>query len=498
MSFSLRGYQQDAVDQIRGKYQRGVKKVLLYGMTGFGKSEVFCYVAIEMAKRGKYCFVVTRGRELVYNAHARLQKRGVDCGILMAGNEFIPGKFVYVISIDTLNRRAGVIEHVPDLIVVDEAHFAGAPTFKRLAEIYPMAFYLGVTATPWQKDSIEHIASEWVAPVTYDQLVSQGFLVPSKTYAPIQHDLKGVKVRAGDYDESQLWDVMDKRHVYGNIVDHYVKVTNKAKAICFCINVQHSKNMMEVFNAQGIRAAHLDASSSDEVRKDVISALTSGALDVVTNCNILSTGIDIPSLRSVISAAPTKSRIRWVQCAGRGSRPHRDKEFFYLMDHANNVKEHGFIEEFIPPMLSGRPKFKKIGVTPTKTCKSCLAVVLNTAKICPYCDTKFETERELETKKLTEMEEAIRYTYDTYSELIHMSLNEKEFMEKLTKTAYNGHYKRSYLYIKSREIYGEWRAKKLCAREIIDHYTTQIELAWERSGLEKPRGFRKNNPWQRR
>ncbi len=495
MDFSLRGYQQDAVDQIRAKYQAGSKKVLLYGMTGFGKSEVFCHIAIAMASRGRYCFIVTRGRELVYNAQERLLRRGVDCGILMAGNEFVPGKFVYVISIDTLNRRAGVIEHVPDLCVVDEAHFAGAPSFKKLAEFYPHAYYLGVTATPWQKESIEHIASEWVAPVTYDQLVSQGFLVPSKTYAPIQHDLKSVKVRAGDYDESQLWDVMDKRAVYGNIVDSYVRITNKAKALCFCINVQHSKNMMEVFNANGIRAGHLDASSSDADRKHVIACLREGKLDVVTNCNILSTGIDIPELRAVISARPTRSRILWVQQAGRGSRPFPGKNAFYLMDHANNVKEHGFIEEFIPPMLSGRPKFKKIGVTPTKTCKACLAVVLNTAKVCPYCQTKFETEQDLKLKTLSEMEEVIRYTYETYAQAIGMDQSEKDFMEKLTKTAYNGHYKRSYIYIRARETYGEWRAKKLSAREVIDHYTTQIELASERGGLEKPRGFRKNNPW---
>lgn len=495
MTFSLRPYQHDAIDQIRGKYLNGVKKVLLYGMTGFGKSEVFCHIAHEMTRRGKYCFVVTRGRELVYNAYLRLRKREIDAGILMAGNEFVPDKFCYVISIDTLNRRAGKLEHTPDLIVVDEAHFAGAASFIKLSETYPNAFYLGVTATPWQKESITHIASEWVAPVTYDALVAQGFLVPSKTYAPILHDLKGVKIRAGDYADDELWSVMDKRAVYGNIMDSYVRITDKAKALCFCVNVQHSKNMAEVFNANGIRATHLDATSSDQCRRDAIRDLKDGTISVITNCNILSTGVDIPELRCIISARPTKSRILWVQQAGRGSRPTLSKEFFYLMDHANNVKEHGFIEEFIPPMLGGKPKYKGTGVTPVKTCRGCLAVIINTAKVCPYCNTRFETEQELHVKKLSEMEEAIRYTYETYAILIGMDDREKDVMAKLTTTAYNGHYKRSYIYIKARELYGEWRAKKLSAREIIDHYTTQIELASERRGLEKPRGFRKNNPW---
>jgi superfamily II DNA or RNA helicase len=432
-------------------------------MTGGGKSEVFCWIAQEMAAKRRYCFVVTRGRELVYNAHERLVRRGIDAGILMAGNEYEAGKYVYVISIDTLNRRQKEMAHKPDLIVIDEAHFAGAASFVKLAETYPEAFYLAVTATPWPKDSIRHVADDWVAPVTYDELVGQGFLVPSKPFAPISHNLGGLKTLGGDYQADDLAAVMDSAHVFGNIVDYYAKVTAKASALCFCVNVRHSLHLRNAFRAVGIAAEHLDADSPDNERKRVLSLLRTGAINVVTNCNILSTGVDIPELGAVIMARPTKSRMLFVQQAGRGSRPYAGKEFFWLMDHANNLAEHGFVEEFSPPEIDGKPKGRGSGAQPVKTCPTCFAVVPAAVATCPACAHVFDTKREIKEATDYELKEMKRGDRDVALDCKKDSRILLE-IDRLKMLAQMNGYKPGWVFFKVKTQYGEATAKKHSAR----------------------------------
>lgn len=485
----LRDYQERAIHDIRALYASGKKKVLLQLPTGAGKTEIFCYIAREMVRRRKLCFVVTRGRELVYNAYERLLARGVDAGIIMAGNAFVSGKFCYVLSIDTVIRRSFVPDNTPELCILDEGHFAAAPSFKKLSEQFPHAYYLPVTATPWQQGSIRHVANDWVSPITYDGLVAKGFLVPSKVYAPIDLDLSEVRTKAGDYREDDLMKAVDKTHVYGNIIKYYAEITVKAPALCFCVNVEHSKNMEAIFNAHGIRARHLDAGSSDSDRKQATRLLGEGSLDVITNCNILSTGIDLPQLRCIVSARPTASRILWVQQAGRGSRPSPDKSFFYLMDHANNTRTHGFIEEHQDPLLDGKPKAKKsTGVPAVKTCKNCYAIVLSATRKCEQCGYDFEAAaRALRIKEDAELLELTRGAYEDAT--LDIDEDYLDLAREVIEKAYVRGYKRSYIYVALNTHLETYLAAQLSAREVVDFIVAQIEQDRTCKGLEKSRGF---------
>lgn len=60
---------------------------------------------------------------------------------------------------------------------------------------------------------------------------------------------------------------------------------------------------------------------------------------IVVTVDMLSTGVDIPSLEFVVFMRPVKSRILWVQMLGRGTRlcPEINKEKFVLFDCFNGT-----------------------------------------------------------------------------------------------------------------------------------------------------------------
>lgn len=488
MTFDLRPYQLESITGVRNMFARGVKKGLLHLPTGAGKTEIFIKIVSLMLPRNKRCWVVTRGRELCFNAKDRFEKRGIKCSMLMGNESFDASCLTTIVSIDTWLKRHERLGIEPDLIVIDEAHFAGSPQFEQLSTVYPNAYYLAVTATPWPTKSIRHVAEEWLAPVDHATLVSQGFLLPAKVFVPFTPKLSGVRVKAGEYVDEDLMDVLGQGKIYGDIAKHYVQIAKKSPAFCFCINVKHSVEMADYFNGLGIRAQHVDAETCKDDREAAILRLKAGDLDVVTNCNILSTGVDVPSIRAILSCRPTKSRILWVQQAGRGTRLHPGKEFFYLMDHGNNIQENGFIETYQEPTLDGRPKgkSKKVQTIATYSCKTCFGIFAEPFLNCPQCGAiRTQRNADIKTDEKAELQEVNALTY---AQRTIPAKDWFEVMSTVTRAYING-YKRQYIFVKLKDTFDERRAKQYSSRAVVDAITRTIDEDQVLQGLEKPRGF---------
>lgn len=375
----LRPYQQDGLDQIRALYAKGVKKVLLHLPTGGGKTHIFSYAMKQTAEKGKRCLMVVRGRELVEQASQRLFREKVEHGVRMAGHwNRNYGALIQVCSIDTLRSRGTFPE--ADLIVIDEADQATSESYKKLAEQYPHAFFLPVTATPYSKKSLRHIAEEVVQPITVQGLIDLGYLVGPRYYAPSEPDLTGVKIVKNEYDSNQLTERMSV--LTGDIVSHWRDLAGNRPTVCFAVSVAHSKVLRDSFLEQGIAAEHVDAETNDEIRVAVLGRLARGETKIVTNVGILCRGVDMPWLGCVIMARPTRSYNLFIQQAGRGTRPYAGKDDFILLDHAGNVTRHGYITVDPPADLDGTRKegpLKRL----VKVCKKCYLIYESPS--CPDC-----------------------------------------------------------------------------------------------------------------
>lgn len=392
VKFQLRPYQNAALTSIRELFKTGEKKVLLHLATGGGKTVVFCEVLKRTTENNKYSIIVVKGRKLVEQASDRLTREGVEHGVLMAGHKLEnPFALVQVCSIDTLTSRK--LKPNADLIVIDEAHMATSESYIKFLSQYENAFILAVTATPYVQKSLRHIANQVVNPVSYDELVSLGFLVPARYFAPVNVDLRGVKrtnTQYGkDYSNADLARVMAVNQVVDNIVDKWQQFGENRPTICFCVNIEHSKYMAQKFNENDIPAIHLDASNPDKIRNRAIELFEQGEIKVICNVNIFSTGVDIPSIGCVVSARPTLSLILYIQQMGRGTRIHPTKDDFIIIDCGGNVMRHGFINNNHPVDLDGRPPQKKL--PDCKTCPECY--VIYQGKKCHHCgfEPKAET-----------------------------------------------------------------------------------------------------------
>jgi superfamily II DNA or RNA helicase len=451
----LRPYQQKALDEIRKHYGRNEKKVFLHLATGGGKTVVFCEVLKAVAAKDKHAIMVVRGRKLVDQASKRLDREGVDHGVLMANHwRKRPRAKIQICSIDTMYER----EETPpaDLVVIDEAHHATSEGYKWLANAYRDAFWLPVSATPYCRGSLRHVADHIVRPITIKELIEQNFLVPPIYYAPSVPDLTGVPISStGDYVVKALDDILNQTHPIGDIVESWKKYGKNRPTLIFAVSVRHSEAIAKAFNDAGIPAAHIDADNSDQERDEAVNKLDTGDLKVISNVGIFCTGVDIPHLGCLVMARPTKSYSLFIQQAGRGTRIYEGKKDFILIDHGGNVLRHGLITEEREGSLDPMPKGQRPPGDGLTTCFECYAVFERGVKFCPGCGALNEACASVSKDKKAlnpidaELEEA-----DQFHLLVISRRGE------LKEIAKRRGYKKGWVWFKLKEQFGEEVANK--------------------------------------
>lgn len=453
---SLRHYQFDAINQIRGLFSGGCFRVLLHLATGGGKTHIFSYIL----KQTQFdAIMVVRGRKLVDQASQRLIREKVPHGVLMA-NHWLrrPGERIQVCSIDTLVSRK--LKPKAKLIVIDEAHTATSDGFLEFLKQYPGAYVLGVTATPYSDRPLKQIFEHVVHPISIRGLIQEGFLVPPKYFCPPGADTSAVKVSRAtkDFVTADLEKACDTNALVGDLVSHWRELANGRPTICFAVSIKHSRHIVDSFNAAGIPAEHIEAETPDRERSAVLARLQSGETKIVSNVGILCTGVDMPHVSCILQARPTKSYILYIQQLGRGTRSFSGKENFLVLDHADNVRRHGFIEDEQPADLEGKGAR---GICDVKICAECYAAFKG--RQCPSCDCVVESEiyhRVIEVipGKLTELSD-VPPPKDLTDAL--------EYHAYLIEKSNRFGYKPGWVFFQMKERFGDAVANQVCNKKRI-------------------------------
>jgi DNA repair protein RadD len=422
---TLRDYQQSGVDSIRESFRSGKKAPLYVCPTGGGKTVIFSYIAITTAAKAKRVLILVHRIELLRQTSAKLYEAGVEHGLINA--KFTPNMFasVQVASVQTLVRRIDKVRTDYDLIIIDEAHHAVASTWKKILnkikENSPKCLTLGVTATPIRSDGtgLIDMFDDLILGPSIKQLTERGFLVPSVVYAPTEKiDFSKVKITNGDYDQYELENLVDNSVITGSAVEYYKKICPGVPAIVFCVSVKHAEHVAEEFRAAGFRSQSVDGSMDDAVRKKLIAGLSNGMIQVLTSCDLVSEGTDIPAVRCGILLRPTQSTGLFLQQIGRTLRLAPGKTMAWILDHVANVLNHGMPDEEREWSLEGedqRAKKKKKDAEPNvrvKQCPACFAMHGPATK-CPLCGHIYEVEseepsiKEGELRQITEEDSAL-------------------------------------------------------------------------------------------
>lgn len=387
----LRPYQVDAIERSREALRSGSRRVLIVAPTGAGKTVIAAEIIRGAVARGRRVLFVAHRRELIGQAYAKLVGVGF-VGVIMANDpRRRPTAMVQVASIDTLRRRA---KPLADLVVVDEAHRALARSYAELADAYPRAVHLGLTATPYRADGrgLGAAFDSLVVVSTPRALIDAGYLVEPRVFtvpAADLPDLSNVRIKGNDYDPQALALAVDRVGIVGNIVAHWHRHGGGHRTVAFAASVAHSRHIAASFVAAGVAAEHLDGETPTDERDAILARLERGDTRVVVNCGVLCEGWDQPSVKTCILARPTKSCGLYLQQAGRILRPY-ESAGATILDHAGCVIEHGLPQDDRVFSLE-RPKRRRGVATapPCKTCETCFAIVASSVAVCPACGMAF-------------------------------------------------------------------------------------------------------------
>lgn len=394
----LRPYQAEAVEALRRSIASGRRAPVLVAPTGSGKTHIAKALIVRAVAKLKRVLFLAPRKELIYQTAEKLDRAGIHNGIYMAGESrdlFAP---VQVASTPTLYTRFQThgrsVLPPADLVIQDEAHLAISASSRAIMAAYPDAVKIGLTATPVRGDGrgLGEMFDDLVLGPSVADLMAEGHLVPARYYAPTKPDLEGVKVQMGDYNQKQLGERMDREMLIGDVVTNWLRIAPNRQTIAFGVNVAHAVHLRDCFREAGILAEHLDAHTLPHERRDIVERFERQEVQVVTNCQIFSYGVDIPPASCCILAHPTKSLARYLQAVGRVLRPYPGKTEALVIDHAGIVDELGFVDDDFPWALDGKGRIqeRRAALSVARkapkplTCPECKAVFEGQA-LCPEC-----------------------------------------------------------------------------------------------------------------
>ena len=395
----LRQYQKDVLNDIIRSSRKGNKRIILQMATGGGKTIAAAALIEYYVSQGKKVLFLAHRRELIIQASGKLDDFKVTHGIIMADMPQNAFASVQVASIDTLRARAldGDKLEMPkaDLIIIDEAHRSLSRTYVRLIDYYKHALVIGLTATPVRSDGtgMGVIYTDMVQAISIKELVASGNLVEAKYYSPTIPDLRKVGTLAGDYNGKELATTMDTPKLVGDIVQSWMHIAKGKSTIVFASGVKHSQHLAECFAEAGISVAHLDGSTPNPERMEILNKFHSGEVTVICNCMVLTEGFDAPRAEVCVLARPTKSPSLYIQMVGRVLRPYEGKDIATVIDHSGAVYIHGFATDDREWTLGGG-KLKDVKINGERAggdkdekniiCEGCFRTYAG-SNICPTC-----------------------------------------------------------------------------------------------------------------
>jgi superfamily II DNA or RNA helicase len=350
----LYGYQLGDIDAIfeRLDNQRPNFHLLYQLPTGGGKTVIFSEIVRRyLSKHDKKVVVLTHRIELCRQTSQMLTGFGVKNKIINSKVKELPDQHEYscfVAMVETLKNRINDEKLRLDnigLVIIDEAHYN---SFRKLLNSFKNSFILGVTATPLSSNiklPMNENYNELIVGDTIASLIDKGFLAKATTYS-YDVGLTSLKVGInGDYTVKSSDELYSNMVMQEKLLHAYTEKSLGKKTLIFNNGIFTSLYVYETFREAGFPIRHLDNTSSNDERREILQWFKKTPDAILTSVGILTTGFDEPTVESIILNRATKSLTLYFQMIGRGSRKLPGKNDFTIIDLGNNAARFGLWDQ---------------------------------------------------------------------------------------------------------------------------------------------------------
>ena len=407
-SWTIRFYQEIAVNRVLEAIADGKDRILLTLATGTGKTSIAFQVAWKLfqarwnliewkgqgepTRRPRILFLADRNNlaNQAYNDFTSFAAFAEDALVRIKPEDIrkkgrVPKNaslfftiFQTFMSGDSKDGKPSPYfgEYPPDFfdfIVIDECHRGGAndeSNWRGILEYFAPAVQLGLTATPKRKDNVDTYAyfGEPVYIYSLKEGINDGFLTPFKVkqisttldeyvYTPDDKLIEGEIETGKRYTEPDFNKIIEIKEREAHRVKLFMEQINQnEKTLVFCATQDHALAVRDLINQMKTskdpnycqRVTANDGELGEQHLRD-FQDNEKTVPTILTTSQKLSTGVDARNIRNIVLMRPINSMIEFKQIIGRGTRLYDGKDYFTIYDF---VRAH---HHFSDPEWDGEP-----------------------------------------------------------------------------------------------------------------------------------------------
>ncbi len=398
-----RYYQIEAIKRACANFDEGHRRALLVMATGTGKTRVSAGLTDVLMRAGRVknvLFLADRVA-LVTQAARAYQKYLPEtsrCN-LCANKDDRDARIVFstyptiLNAIDAVRNDDGVRMYTPahfDLIIVDEAHRSIFKKYRAIFEYFD-ALVVGLTATPatevhrntYEFFEVEpgvptyvyeyktateqdHVLVPYLGIATHTSFMDEGITydqLSASDQEQLEDDFEETGQDVPDYianTQINTWVFNEKTvdNVLETLMEKGIRVNagqDLGKTVIFAQNQRHARFIVERFGKlyPGLPGTYIKTVlHSDDYAHTVIDEFELKPLPVITvSVDMMDTGIDVPEIVNLVFFKKVRSKIKFWQMIGRGTRlcpglevddplsgRRPDKERFFIFDWCRNFE----------------------------------------------------------------------------------------------------------------------------------------------------------------
>lgn len=398
-----RPYQNRAIKAMAESFAKGRRAGLLTMATGTGKTRT-AVALVELLMRAnlvkRVLFLADRLALVKQATNAFKEHLPTSNPVNLVSDRDAQGR-VFVCTYPTMmglidefdenDRRRYGIGHF-DLVIIDEAHRSVYEKYGAIFKYFD-SYLVGLTATPRDevhRDTYHLFGLETGVPTdaySLDEAVADGFLVPPVAHSvPIKFVREGIKYDELSDAEKEHWDSVDWGDSAGageedgvpdevapsevnkrlfnedtvdkmlqHLMEHGIKVDGGDKlgrTIIFAVNRPHANFIAERFDhhypqykGAFARVITHKVNYAQSLIEDFASKDPNKLPQIAISVDMLDTGIDVPQVLNLVFFKAVRSKVKFLQMIGRGTRlcpdvfaPGVDKAEFAIFDFCGNFE----------------------------------------------------------------------------------------------------------------------------------------------------------------